>query len=181
MINATERSNGYSNIWNTEAMPKGQADMFQKVDKNGDSGIDQTEFSQFARKLIETEGSGANPRDVFTQYDANSDDSLNSGELSTLMQDNAPPPPPPPGGGTQDNAPQSPMAVQEAVSNYGMNMSTDELSALANSLANQTRTSEANTKEASAMTSDFLKKIQEIINNKEVSSKDGSSRISIMT
>ncbi len=179
MINATERSNGYSNIWNTEAIPKGQADLFQKVDKNGDSGIDRTEFSQFARKLIETEGFGANPQDVFTQYDANSDDSLSSGELSTLMQDNAPPPPP--SGGTQDNAHQSPMAVQEAVSNYGMNMSTDELSALANSLANQTRTSEANTKEASAMTSDFLKKLQEIINNKEVSSKDGSSRISIMT
>lgn len=81
---------------NSQSMAQRKEDMFNKIDSNGDGGIDQTEFSELAKKLAEQSNSTVASQDVFTSYDTDGDSLLSMDELDNFMKENAPPPPPPP-------------------------------------------------------------------------------------
>ena len=98
---------------NAATMRKMQDDMFNKIDSNGDGGIDKAEFSDLAKKLSEVTGKSLKADDAFSKYDKNGDGTLSKDELGTFMKDNAPAPPkgmggkggPPSGGANKSGAP----------------------------------------------------------------------------
>jgi len=71
---------------NIEAMrQQHRAQMFSRIDKNGDGSIDKTEMQTFADKMSAKTGQSMNVDDVFTKYDANGDGVLNQDEMDAAM------------------------------------------------------------------------------------------------
>jgi Ca2+-binding EF-hand superfamily protein len=85
-----------NSLYNQMAMPSMQMhrkDLFNKVDSNGDGGIDKVEISDLAKKLAKDTGSTLSVDDIFSTYDADGDGKLSKTELDSFMRENAPPPP----------------------------------------------------------------------------------------
>ncbi|MBU1053532.1 MAG: hypothetical protein KKC46_06850 [Proteobacteria bacterium] len=141
----------YVSQFNAQAMQQRNDDLFSKIDSNSDSGIDKTEFSDFAKKLSESTGNSFNVDDVFSTYDVDSDGTLSSDELGTFMKDNPPPPPP--------------AQMQNAMSAYGSDQSSDQMSILMDFIKN------LSTNDGSASASDtgslsaYLSKLVENVNS----------------
>ncbi|MGB5159297.1 MAG: EF-hand domain-containing protein [Desulfobacterales bacterium] len=154
-------NNSYVSLLNTQAMQQRNDDLFSKLDSNSDSGIDKTEFSDFAKKLSENTGSSLNVDDVFSTYDADSDGTLSSDELKTFMKDNPPPPPP---------------QMQKAMSAYGTDQSSDPMSTLLDLLTNL---SASNGSASSGDTGSLSTYLSKLIEN--LSSGASSSLIDVTT
>jgi len=87
------------------------AELFKRVDQNGDGGVDQAEFSEWAAKMAERDGATAvDATAAMTEMDQDGDGLLSQTELDSgmpaLMQQmgGTPPPPPPPENGTDGAA-----------------------------------------------------------------------------
>ncbi|MFA6110804.1 MAG: EF-hand domain-containing protein [Candidatus Latescibacterota bacterium] len=83
------------------------AELFKRVDQNGDGGVDQAEFSEWAAKMAERDGATAvDATTAMTEMDQDGDGLLSQTELDSGMpalmkqMGGAPPPPPPPENGT---------------------------------------------------------------------------------
>lgn len=83
------------------------AELFKRVDQNGDGGVDQAEFSEWAAKMAERDGATAvDATAAMAEMDQDGDGLLSQTELDSgmpaLMEQmgGAPPPPPPPENGT---------------------------------------------------------------------------------
>jgi Ca2+-binding EF-hand superfamily protein len=141
-------------------------DLFGKVDSDSSGSISQSEFSAFIEKMTENSDESTTVKNTFAKYDANSDNSLSADEFASFMKDNPPPPPPF-------------MAMQNAMSAYGSNMSTDQLTSLLNSLSGNASDSSSATTDLTSLTSDltsltsqFVSKLMELIGQRASSETD---------
>ena len=75
------------------------SEMFDKVDKDGSGGLDQTEFLTLANKISEVKGEEVDTEELFATYDEDGDGVLSEEETQAAMEANRPegPPPQPPG------------------------------------------------------------------------------------
>ncbi len=105
--------NGAMGQMSSQAMQQNLDDLFSKIDSDGDSAISESEFSTFANNTTSGSGSTSSVEDLFSTYDTDGDGSLSEEELNAFMKDNPPPPPP---------------QMQSAMSAYGANSDTEELS-----------------------------------------------------
>lgn len=90
---------------NKAGMGKGPdpEEIFNKLDANASSGLDQTEFSTLAEKISQATGEEVDVDELFAAYDEDGDGELSAAETQSVMEDHRPegpqgPPPPPPGG-----------------------------------------------------------------------------------
>jgi Ca2+-binding EF-hand superfamily protein len=134
-----------------QSMQQFKEKMFSKIDSNGSGGIDKTEFSDLAKKMSEMSGSSPNVEDVFSRYDANGDSSLSIDEMDSFMKDNAPTPP---------------VGMQNAISTYGMNMGSDQLSSLLDLLSNRSSDSKSGNTDSTNSIQDYISKLLETLGNK---------------
>ncbi|HPG39458.1 MAG TPA: EF-hand domain-containing protein [bacterium] len=94
----------YTQLFNSSTVKQGRdpAEMFKKLDSNGDGGLDKTEFSAIAQKLSQDTGATIEFEDAIAEYDANGDGQLGEDEMLEFMKNNAPQHPsqmqPPPSG-----------------------------------------------------------------------------------
>jgi len=94
----------YTQLFNSSTVKQGRdpAEMFKKLDGNGDGGLDKTEFSAIAQKLSQDTGATIEFEDAIAEYDANGDGQLGEDEMLEFMKNNAPQHPsqmqPPPSG-----------------------------------------------------------------------------------
>jgi Ca2+-binding EF-hand superfamily protein len=70
-----------------------QAKMFNKVDADGNGGVDQTELQALFTDISKKTGAVLDAAEQFSAMDSNADGSLNSDELAQGMQSLMPPPP----------------------------------------------------------------------------------------
>jgi Ca2+-binding EF-hand superfamily protein len=139
MINDVSRVSGYINQMTLPSMEMRRNDLFNKVDSNGDGGIDKVEISDLAKKLSEDTGTTLNVDDIFSTYDADGDGKLSKTELDSFMRENAPPPPGGQGhgpGSVNDASQQSRLndLFAKVDKNSDGSISKDELSALVKKL-----------------------------------------------
>ncbi len=125
-------------------------DLFAKLDSNSDGGIDKNEFSTFAEKLSKDTGNSINVDNVFSTYDTNNDGTLSSEEMKAFMKDNAPPPP---------------GQMQNAVSAYGTDQSSDPISTLMDLLKNLSATDGSSASGNTNSISTYITKLIESLKN----------------
>jgi len=106
--------NGPMGQMSSQAMQENLEDLFSKIDSDGNSAISESEFSTFASNATSGSGTTSSVEDIFSAYDTDGDGTLSEEELSVFMKDNPPPPPP-----TQ---------MQSAMSAYGANSDSEQLS-----------------------------------------------------
>lgn len=135
---------------NTQSLQQGQNDLFSKIDSDGSGGIDKTEFSDFAKKVKEHTGKSVKAEDVFSTYDTNNDGTLSSEEMKAFMKDNAPPPP---------------GQMQNAVSAYGTDQSSDPISTLMDLLKNLSATDGSSASGNTNSISTYITKLIESLKN----------------
>jgi Ca2+-binding EF-hand superfamily protein len=140
--------------------------------EDSDGSITESEWSAFAQNLsaessesiAATESSESTAaEDIVAAYDTDGDGLLSSGELDSFMKENPPPF----------------MAMPNAVSAYGANMSTDQLTSLIDSLSGQTSDSESSTAadlstQLTSLTSQFVSQLMELISQRASSDADSS-------
>jgi Ca2+-binding EF-hand superfamily protein len=146
-----------------QSMQQFKEKMFSKIDSDGSGGIDKTEFSDIAKKMSEMSGSSISVDDVFPRYDANGDNSLSMDELDSFNKDN---PPPPPAG------------MQNAMSTYGMNMGSDQMSSLLDLLNNRSSDSKSGDTDTTNSIKDYISKLLETLGNK-AGSEDTYSLVNV--
>lgn len=125
-----------------QSMQQRLEDLLSKIDSDSDGAISKSEFETFVKDISEKTGNSIDVNDVFSQHDTDSDNSISLSELDSFMKDNPPPPP--------DD-------MQNAMSAYGMNMSTDQLLSLLDLLKNN-QSSDGNAESTNTinLTSDFV-------------------------
>ncbi|HQP32195.1 MAG TPA: EF-hand domain-containing protein [Deltaproteobacteria bacterium] len=114
MINGIGNSNGYQGYLQTQSMrpkPPDAAQMFGKLDTDGDGKLSQTELDTWAGSMAEKTGATMDTSEALTTYDSDGDGGLSSDEMqafvSATMQQGiggmgmmqGPPPPSPEGMG----------------------------------------------------------------------------------
>lgn len=103
------------------------AEMFKKVDTDGNGGISQTELNAMAEEMTARSGQTLDLSEAISTYDLNGDALLSQDEMGTMMMalKETMGPPPPPGSGT---SPEQATAAYQA--NSGEESSEDLFSAL---------------------------------------------------
>jgi len=87
MINGISGMGAFVRGLNLEAMQQRREQMFNRVDRNSDGGLDRTEMQMFADKLSERTGTSIDIDDVFAKFDGDHDGVLGKAEgLSALTQ-----------------------------------------------------------------------------------------------
>ena len=113
MINSINSNSTLSDMLSLQASQsnRGPQAMFNKIDSDGDGGINQAEFEQVAAKISEMTGNTVNFQDTLATYDADGNGTLSATEMDSFMKDNAPPPPPDGGMGMEESESNSLMSM----------------------------------------------------------------------
>jgi len=87
MINRISGVGAFVRGLNLETVQQRREQMFNRVDRNSDGGLDRTEMQMFADKLSERTGTSIDIDDVFAKFDGDHDGVLGKAEgLSALTQ-----------------------------------------------------------------------------------------------
>lgn len=85
MIDGVSGMSSLIGSMNTEAMQEHRAQMFARVDQNGDGGVDKSEMQAFADHTAEKTGEEINVEDLIAQFDEDGDGVLSQDEMDTAM------------------------------------------------------------------------------------------------
>ncbi len=117
MKNNAPGKGGSNDMMQSVSMQERGAGKFDKIDSNGDGGIDQNELEIFAERISLRTGNSINVEDAISTYDTGGDGVLNKEEMRSFMMNNAP-------------------RKQEAMSAYRMNIGGDQTTSLLDLLSN---------------------------------------------
>ena len=123
--------------------PPDPSEMFNKVDKDGSGGLDQTEFVTLSNKISEVTGEEIDAEEIFAAYDEDGDGVLNEDETQAVMEAYKPEGPPPGGGmggpgGPGGPPPELSELVAEMDEDEDGVLSEDEATTLAEMISNAT-------------------------------------------
>jgi Ca2+-binding EF-hand superfamily protein len=85
----------------TQAARPSPAEMFTKMDTNGDGSVDKAEFTAFGKQMAAKIGKADKSEEIFAKIDTDGDGKISQTEneaFASQMQAMGPPPGPPPGG-----------------------------------------------------------------------------------
>lgn len=120
-------SSTMSSIYSQSMKRPDPAEMFKKIDTDGDGGISRKELDAMAKEMANRTGNTLDTSEAITTYDTDGDSLLSQDEMGTMMMAlrESMGPPPPPGSGT---------SPEQASAAYQANSGEDDSESMFNSL-----------------------------------------------